>query len=77
MISDRNEIAWKRLLITICDTLITRAQASLLGLKSDDADYSGSDGWLPRMRENTRTIWREELLVAAAVKQRTLRGDNY
>jgi hypothetical protein len=29
------------------------------------------------MRENIRTLWKEELLVAAAVKQRTLRGVDF
>lgn len=73
MISDGNELAWKESLITICNTIITKAQASL---KSDGTEDCGH-GWLPWMRENIRTLWREELLVAAAVKQRTLSGDNF
>lgn len=79
IISDGNEIAWKQSLTAICDTLITRAQASLHSLKSDGAEeYDlGSERWIPWMRENMRTLWREELLVAAAVKQRTLRGDDF
>ncbi|KAG1756803.1 uncharacterized protein EDB91DRAFT_1233525 [Suillus paluster] len=75
-ISVGNEIAWKQSLITICDTLITRAQTSLRYLKSDDAEMY-SDGWLPWMRENIRTLWREELLVATVVKQCILRGDDF
>ncbi|KAG2132498.1 uncharacterized protein EDB93DRAFT_1176375 [Suillus bovinus] len=79
MISDGNELAWKELLITICDTIITKAQASLDTLESEGAEYghSGSDGWLAWMCENIRTLWREELSVAAAVKERTLRGDDF
>ncbi|KAG0707784.1 hypothetical protein DFH29DRAFT_597776 [Suillus ampliporus] len=78
MISDGNEIAWKQSLIAICDTLIARAQASLHSLKSDGAEeHSSSNGWLPWMRENIRTLWREELLVAVVVKQRALRGDDF
>lgn len=76
MISDGNELAWKESLITICDTIIAKAQARLDSLKSDGAEERGH-GWLPWMRENIRTLWREELLVAAAVKQRTLSGDNF
>ncbi|KAG2368530.1 hypothetical protein BDR07DRAFT_1390874 [Suillus spraguei] len=74
MISDGNEIAWKESLITICDAIITKAQASLDSLKSDE-EYG--HGWLPWMRENIWTLWREELLVAVAVRQRILRGDDF
>lgn len=78
MISDGNELAWKESLITICDTIIAKAQARLDSLKSDSgsAEERGH-GWLLWMRENIRTLWREELLVAAAVKQLTLSGDNF
>lgn len=79
MISDGNELAWKESLITICDAIITKAQASLDSLKSfksDGAEEYGH-GWFPWMRENIRTLWKEELLVAAAVKQRTLRGVDF
>ncbi|KAG1789836.1 uncharacterized protein HD556DRAFT_758690 [Suillus plorans] len=80
MISDGNELAWKESLITICDTIITKAQAGLDSLENDGAEeygHSGSDRWLPWMCENIRTLWREELLIAAAVKERTLRGDDF
>lgn len=76
IISDGNEIAWKESLITICDAIITKAQASLDSLKSDEAEEYGH-GWLAWMRENIWTLWREELLVAMAVKQRILRGDSF
>lgn len=78
MISDGNELAWKESLITICDTIIAKALARLDSLKSDsDSAEEHGHGWLLWMRENIRTLWREELLVAAAVKQRTLSGDNF
>lgn len=78
MISDGNELAWKESLITICDTIIAKAQARLDSLKSDsDSAEERGHGWLLWMRENIRTLWREELLVAAAVRQRTLSGDNF
>ncbi|KAG1772659.1 hypothetical protein EDD22DRAFT_859575 [Suillus occidentalis] len=78
MVSDGNELAWKESLITICDTIITKAQARLDTLKSDsDSAEERGHGWLPWMRENIRTLWREELLVTTAVKQRTLSGDNF
>lgn len=76
MISDGNELAWKESLITICDTIIAKARARLDSLTSDSAEERGH-GWFLWMRENIRTLWREELLVAAAVKQRTLSGDNF
>lgn len=68
MISDGNELAWKESLITICDTIIAKARARLDSLTSDSAEERGH-GWFLWMRENIRTLWREELLVAAAVKQ--------
>ncbi|KAG1875332.1 hypothetical protein C8R48DRAFT_592360 [Suillus tomentosus] len=80
MISDGNELAWKESLITICDMIITKAQAGLDSLENDGPEEygdSGSDRWLPWMCENIRTLWREELLIAAAVKERTLRGDDF
>jgi hypothetical protein len=78
MISDGNELAWKESLITICDTIIAKAQARLDNLKSDsDSAEERGHGWILWMRENIRTLWREELLVAAAVKKRTLSGDNF
>lgn len=78
MISDGNELAWRESLITICDTIIAKAQARLDSLKSDSAsaEERGHERLL-WMRENIRTLWREELLVAAAVKKRTLSGDNF
>lgn len=76
MISDGNELAWKESLITICDTIITKAQARLDSLRSDGTEEYGH-GWLPWMRENIRMLWREELLVAAAVKRRTLSGEEF
>ncbi|KAG1731897.1 hypothetical protein EDB19DRAFT_1896846 [Suillus lakei] len=56
-----------------------RLHGLVASFESDGAEYGhgGSDGWLPWMRENIRTLWREELLVATAVKQRMLRGDDY
>lgn len=80
MISDGNELAWKESLITICDTIITKAQAGLDSLENDGAEeygHGGGDRWLPWMCENIRTLWREELLIATAVKERTLRGDDF
>ena len=75
IISDGNEIAWRESLITVCDALITRAQANLDRLKNDNlVERSGSDAW---MQENIQILWREELLVAENVKQCTLRGDNF
>ncbi|KIK38672.1 hypothetical protein CY34DRAFT_376358 [Suillus luteus UH-Slu-Lm8-n1] len=75
MISDGNELAWRESLITICNTIIAKAQARLDSLKSDSASAEErGHGW---MRENIQTLWREELLVAAAVKKRTLSGVNF
>ncbi|OJA21605.1 hypothetical protein AZE42_01659 [Rhizopogon vesiculosus] len=75
-ISDENEIAWRQSLITVCDALITRAQASLHGLKNDNFEgCSGSDDWLPWMRENIRMLWKEELVgVLDAMNGAAARG---
>lgn len=78
IISDGNELAWRQSLITVCDALITRAQANLHRPKSDNLmGRSGSDAWLLWMHENIQILWREELLVAETVKQCTLRGDDF
>ena len=78
IICDGNEMAWRQSLVTVCDALIIRAQASLHDLEKEGlVEHSGNEAWLPWMRENIGILWREELLVAEAVKQCTLRGDDF
>ncbi|KIJ69446.1 hypothetical protein HYDPIDRAFT_106062 [Hydnomerulius pinastri MD-312] len=74
-ISDDNEQLWRGTVVHLCDVVVSRAEQNLRS--SSGGFASGQDTWVPWMHENIRTLWREELLVARAVKESVLRGDEF
>ena len=63
-ISDENEQAWRDSLLRICDGVVHRADAAARQL-----DAAGCDKSLKDTLRNLRMLWREERIVAVAVRQ--------
>ncbi|KAH7930793.1 SET domain-containing protein [Leucogyrophana mollusca] len=76
-ISDVNENDWRQTLVTVCDAVIERAEPHI-GAKSEWSNVSAEEeAWLPWMRGNIAMLWKEERLVAIAVKASVLHGEEF
>lgn len=66
IVSDDNDLLWRRVLLDICHELIQRAQT---GISILNTSVSGEENrfWVSWAKNNIRTLWNEEALVAASV----------
>ncbi|KAH7889711.1 hypothetical protein F5I97DRAFT_1800507 [Phlebopus sp. FC_14] len=74
IVSEVNERAWKDTILHICEVLIVRAQSHLGRESTNDVH---EDDWVPWAHENIRRLWREEVLVALAIKRTILKDGKF
>ena len=73
IISPENEDLWRGSLSEICSTLTERAAAREgLAMK-----LSTHEDWVPSMQDNIRMLWEEESIVAMAVAQSVINGEEF
>lgn len=76
-VSFENEQSWRKTVVRLCDLLTERAEKACTSVGSAPNAKEGEDNWTMWTMENIRSLWKEELFVARAVKESILRGDEY
>jgi hypothetical protein len=75
VISERNELQWRATLVVICSTLTDRSSSQLRGTQA--AAQQNDSEWVASIRANIRTLWEEEMIVAAAVAENVQKGEEF
>ena len=73
VVSNDNEVLWRKVLLDICHELIQRAQT---GISTLDTSVGGEEthSWVPWAKNNIQVLWKEEALVAASVVESIQNG---
>lgn len=77
-INESNEQAWRKTLLTICESISAEARRSMHKIDLDSAKFIGTrPRWLPWALNNIRLLWQEALEVAEAVSDSIHSGQEF
>lgn len=76
VVSEDNEILWRKILSGICHELIQRAETGIFNLNTLSRGREDCS-WMPWTKDNIRALWKEEALVAASVADSIRNGERF
>jgi hypothetical protein len=68
IISEQNEDAWKKTLLSICQSVVDNASTGIVGC-SDELGHWGTESWVNAMKGTVEALWHEEHCIAMAVSE--------